>query len=61
MLAKGGERMEKRAIRERYCQQALQDIQVQMPRYYEEYRDALQGNALEKKKKKKAERTLLVP
>ena len=53
--------MEKRAIRERYCQQALQDIQVQMPRYYEEYREALQGNALAVERIEMAERALLVP
>ena len=53
--------MEKRAIRERYCQQALQDIQVQMPRYYEEYREALQGNALAVELIEMAERALLVP
>ena len=61
LLAKGGEGMEKRAIRERYCQRALQDIQVQMPRYYEEYRKALQGNALAVERIEMAERTLLVP
>ena len=53
--------MEKRAIRERYCQRALQDIQVQMPRYYEEYREALQGNALAVELIEMAERALLVP
>lgn len=53
--------MEKRAIRERYYQQSLQEIQTKMPKYYEEYSQVLQGNALAAERIEMAERTLLIP